>query len=113
MPSGSGFRRLPDDGAPGVTIEFDGRRLPARPGDSVAAALLAAGHPALRTTPAGAAPRGPYCMMGACFDCLVEVDGVANVQACMTPVRDGMRVRPMPGVRRPGEAGEGRGGGDG
>jgi predicted molibdopterin-dependent oxidoreductase YjgC len=105
VPSGSGFRRLPDDGAAGVTIEFDGRKLPARAGDSVAAALLAAGHLVLRTTPADAAPRGPYCMMGACFDCLVEVDGVANVQACMTPVRDGMRVRPMEGARRPGEAG--------
>jgi NADH dehydrogenase/NADH:ubiquinone oxidoreductase subunit G len=38
--------------------------------------------------------------MGVCFDCLVEIDGVPNVQACMTRVREGMRVRPMPGKAR-------------
>jgi predicted molibdopterin-dependent oxidoreductase YjgC len=74
-----------------VTIEVDGEALAAYPGESLAAALLAAGRRAFRTT-AGGEPRGPFCNMGVCFDCLVEVDGEANVRACMTPVREGMRV---------------------
>jgi predicted molibdopterin-dependent oxidoreductase YjgC len=99
VPNDTGFRRLADDVRRDVTINFDGQPVSARQGDSVAAALLAAGFVALRTTPGGAEPRGPYCMMGVCFDCLVEIDRVANLQACMTPVRDGMRVRPMLGAR--------------
>ena len=99
MPNDTGFRRLADSARCDVTIHFDGQPVPACEGDSVAAALLAAGLVALRTTPGGAEPRGPYCMMGVCFDCLVEIDGAANKQACMTPVRDGMVVRPMLGAR--------------
>ncbi len=99
MPNDTGFRRLADGARRDVTIDFDGQPVSARQGDSVAAALLAAGHMTLRTTPGGAESRGPYCMMGVCFDCLVEIDGVANLQACMTPVCDGMRVRPMLGAR--------------
>jgi len=81
-----------------LTIWFDGVAAPARPGDSVAVALLAAGIMATRTTPISGAPRGPYCMMGACFDCLATVDGRANVQTCMTPVRDGMQVQTQRGA---------------
>jgi predicted molibdopterin-dependent oxidoreductase YjgC len=86
-------------GASDLTISFDDRPIPARTGDSVAVALLAAGITATRTTPVSGAPRGPYCMMGACFECLAEVDGRANVQTCMTPVRDGMQVRRQDGAR--------------
>jgi len=75
-----------------VTITFEGEELSARRGDSVAAALLAAGHVVFRDTPVSGAGRGPYCMMGACFDCLVEIDGEPARQACMTEVREGMRV---------------------
>jgi predicted molibdopterin-dependent oxidoreductase YjgC len=99
VPNDTGFRRLADGARREVTILFDGQPVPAREGDSVAAALLAGGHAVTRSTPGGAEPRGPYCMMGVCFDCLVEVDGTPNVQACMTPVCDGMWVRPMPGAR--------------
>jgi D-hydroxyproline dehydrogenase subunit gamma len=83
----------------GVTIWWGDTSLQARPGDSVAVALLAAGVNTTRTTAASGAPRGPYCMMGACFECLAEVDGVANVQTCMTEVRDGMRIRLQDGAR--------------
>lgn len=83
----------------GVTIWWDDTRIQARPGDSVAVALLAAGVNTTRTTAISGAPRGPYCMMGACFECLAEVDGVAGVQTCMTEVRDGMRVRRQDGAR--------------
>ena len=99
MPNDTGFRRLADGARRDVTIDFDGQPVGAREGDSVAVALLSAGHVATRTTPGGTAPRGPYCMMGVCFDCLVEIDGVPNMQACMTRVHDGMRVRPMLGAR--------------
>jgi hypothetical protein len=82
-----------------LTIWFDDRPVPARDGDSVAAALLAAGITATRRTPVSGAPRGPFCMMGACFECLAVVEGRANVQTCMTPVRDGMRIRRQDGAR--------------
>jgi predicted molibdopterin-dependent oxidoreductase YjgC len=74
-----------------VTIDVDGEAMPAYPGESVAAALLAGGRRAFRVTEAGL-PRGPFCNMGVCFDCLVEVDG-RRLRACMTAVRPGMRVR--------------------
>ena len=82
----------------GVTIWWNDKPLQARPDDSIAVALLAAGVTATRTTAASGAPRGPYCMMGACFECLAEVDGRPNIQTCMTQVQDGMRIRPQSGA---------------
>jgi predicted molibdopterin-dependent oxidoreductase YjgC len=90
----------------GVTIWWEETQIQARPSDSVAVALLAAGVNTTRTTAASGAPRGPYCMMGACFECLAEVDGVANVQTCMTEVRDGMRIRRQDGARSLDQAGD-------
>jgi predicted molibdopterin-dependent oxidoreductase YjgC len=75
-----------------VTLSFEGASLTANPDDSVAAALLAAGHASFRDTAVSGSVRGPFCMMGACFDCLVEIDGVPARQACMVPVAEGMRV---------------------
>jgi predicted molibdopterin-dependent oxidoreductase YjgC len=86
-------------GSADLTIWFQGTAIPARTGDSIAVALLAAGVTTTRTTPVSGAPRGPYCMMGACFECLAVVDGRANVQTCMTPVREGMRVDRQDGAR--------------
>jgi predicted molibdopterin-dependent oxidoreductase YjgC len=83
----------------GLTIYFEDRAIPAAAGDSVAAALLAAGETSTRTTAVSGSARGPFCMMGACFDCLAEIDGRANVQTCMTPVRDGMRIKQQDGAR--------------
>ena len=103
MPNDSPFRRLPEAGRRALTFTYEGRTLPAFEGDSVAAAILAAGIAETRRTPAGGAPRGPFCMMGACFDCLMEIDGAPNRQACMVEVREGMRVRPMAGARDLGE----------
>jgi hypothetical protein len=82
-----------------LTIWFDDRPIQARSGDSIAVALLAAGVTVTRTTPVSGAPRGPHCMMGACFECVATVDERANVQTCMTAVRDGMRVRRQDGSR--------------
>jgi predicted molibdopterin-dependent oxidoreductase YjgC len=86
------FARLPDVSAASVAITIDGAPFTACDGDTVAATLLAAGIDACRTTPVTGAPRGPYCMMGACFDCLVEIDGQPNVRGCMTRVAPGMRI---------------------
>jgi sarcosine oxidase subunit alpha len=86
------FRRLREAGAAEVRVVIDGVAHPARAGDSVAAALLAAGVTRFRITPVRGVPRGPLCLMGVCFDCLVTIDGVGNRQACMTEVRDGMQV---------------------
>ncbi len=93
------FRRLDAD-AGDVRFRFNGHEIVARHGDSVAAALLAAGIGDIRETPVSGAPRAPYCMMGVCFDCLVEIDGVGNRQACLIPVRDGMVVRGQNGARK-------------
>jgi predicted molibdopterin-dependent oxidoreductase YjgC len=97
------FRRLEAvmdqiGGAP-VRIIIDGIEVDCRQGDSVAAALFAAGHVACRDTAVAGRPRGPYCMMGICYDCLVTIDGRPNSQACMTPVRDGMHVERQQGAR--------------
>jgi predicted molibdopterin-dependent oxidoreductase YjgC len=92
------FKRLADPGSP-VAITVDGKAVRASSGDTVAAALLSAGIDHCRTTPVTGAPRAPYCLMGVCFDCLAEVDGVASVQTCLTPVRDGMRVARQTGKR--------------
>lgn len=96
------WRRI-EDGAEGarVSLQVEGRAVQARAGDSVAAAMLLAGVSVFRETPVSGAPRAPLCLMGVCFDCLVEVDGRPNVQACMTPVAEGMQVRLQHGARRP------------
>ena len=93
------FRRLHDAG-PVVSVTVDGRAVEARAGDSVAAAMLAAGITICRATPVGGVPRAPYCMMGVCFDCLMEIDGVPNRQACLVPVAEGMRIRRQQGARK-------------
>ena len=61
-------------------------------GASAAAAVLAAGFDSIRETPVDKRERGPYCMTGVCFDCLAEIDGVANRQSCMMEVRPGMQI---------------------
>src|SRR5271166_6113554 len=78
-----------------ITFQFDGSPLPALEGETIAAALSAAGIVAFRRAPSGA-PRGLYCGMGACFDCVVTVDGRIGQRACMTQVADGMVVTGEP-----------------
>ena len=87
----------PDPGT--LTVCFEGRTIRARTGDSIAAALLANDIRVTRASTVAAAPRGPYCMMGACFDCLAVVDGTQDVQTGLVPVRDGMRIERQFGAR--------------
>lgn len=100
------FRRLPDRGSAvartPVTITIDGTPVTAFSGDTVAAALMAAGHAHCRTTPVSGAPRGPYCLMGVCFDCLVTIDGIGNRQACCIRIAPGMAIETQTGPRSAG-----------
>lgn len=81
-----------------VTITVDGRAVPARAGEPIAAALLANGIRICRTMPGSGEPRGPFCAVGRCPDCMMTVDGELNVRTCITPVRDGMRVETQQGL---------------
>lgn len=76
-----------------VNIIIEGAAVTVPAGYTVASALLASGYNSNRRSVISAQSRGPYCMMGVCYECLVEVDGVANRQGCMTEVYDGMAVR--------------------
>lgn len=93
------FRRLPDSGAPTVTVSVEGRPVALPAGACAAAAVLLAGLPAIRETGLTGTPRGPYCMMGICFDCLAEIDGIPNRQSCMVTVAPGMTIRRQHGKR--------------
>lgn len=85
------FKRIDKAAGRAVKIEFDGKEISAIDGENLAAALFVGGIKVLRETPTTSAPRAGFCMMGACFDCLVEIDG-ETVQACMTEVRGGLKV---------------------
>ncbi|MEU9332435.1 (2Fe-2S)-binding protein [Streptomyces sp. NPDC048290] len=84
-------------GAP-FTVTFDGRRLPALPGQTVAAVLWSAGIVSWRTTRGDGAPRGVFCGIGVCYDCLVTVDGRPNQRACLLPATPGAAIRTQEGT---------------
>ena len=87
-----------------LNMLVDGRSVVAYEGESIAAALFAAGVRISRWTARAGEPRGYFCGMGVCQDCLVTVDGSPNVRACMTPVRDGLRVETQRGLGDWGES---------
>ena len=98
------YNRLPDLAASNpnarlLAVTIDGKPFAARDGDTVAATLLAAGLADCRTTPVSGSPRGPFCMMGVCFDCLVVINGRPNQQGCMIPAREGMKIERQQGAR--------------
>lgn len=99
MPIKQLFRPLAADGDQTVLIEFNGQPLRVKSNCSVAAALLAAGISRFRSTPVSGAPRAPYCMMGVCFECLMEIDGIASRQTCLVQVKAGMKIRTQEGAR--------------
>lgn len=81
-----------------ATIYIDGKMIPAKSGEPIAAALLASGIKNFRLTPKTGSPRGIYCGIGRCTDCIMIVDGQPNVRTCVTPVRDGMIVEKQIGL---------------
>jgi len=103
MPTDRLFQRIAEPagsaGADTVTIEFNGAPLQVPAQCSVAAALLASGVTRFRNSPVSGEPRAPYCMMGVCFECLMEIDGQPSRQSCLVTVREGMRVRTQDGAR--------------
>lgn len=106
------FVRLPadrgaDSSPPTVEVYLNDTplRLPAN--TSLAAGMLAAGVTRFRNASVSGSARAPYCMMGVCYECLVEIDDVPSQQACLTQPRAGMRIRTMdtlPGLAFPGDA---------
>ena len=83
-----------------TTFSFDGTDITAEPGQSVGAALLAAGYRSWRTTRHDGAPRGLFCGIGICFDCLVVVNGRPGQRACLTEAHDGDVVTAQEGTGR-------------
>lgn len=73
-------------------MHVDGRPITTYAGETVAAVLLAEGVRAFRRTAQRGEPRGVFCGMGICYECLVTVDGAPNVRACVTTVTPGMSV---------------------
>ncbi len=84
-----------------MTVYVDGERHRALPGQTVAALLLATGRRSWRTTRLGGRPRGVFCGIGVCYDCLLVVNGLPDVRACLRELRDGDRVETLRGARLP------------
>jgi predicted molibdopterin-dependent oxidoreductase YjgC len=82
------------------SIQVDGQPVVAFAGETVAAALLASGRLPLRHTEKHEKPRGIFCGMGICFDCLMTVNGMCNVRTCITPAEPGMIVTTQYGLPR-------------
>ena len=84
---------------PKIQFELDGVPEVAYKGETIAAVLLASGRRTFRVSPKGKEPRGLYCGMGVCFECLVTVNDDLNVRACLTLIEEGMKVET--GAKRP------------
>lgn len=85
--------RLRDASRPAIRLTLDGARIEAQQGDTLLTALLAGGAGHLRDSEFGDGPRAGFCLMGACQDCWVVVEGLGRVRACATLAQDGMEVR--------------------
>ncbi len=78
-----------------VEIFVDGQSMKVPQGISVAAAVLGHEHhnAAFHSNSMDGSPRGPYCLMGVCFECMMEINGQENVQSCLVSVAEGMHVK--------------------
>jgi sarcosine oxidase subunit alpha len=74
-------------------MTVNGQKVTAYQGETVLAALIAAGIKILKHNPIGAEPRGALCGMGVCFECTVTINGVPNIRSCMTEAQDGMEIK--------------------
>lgn len=81
-----------------VSFCFDGSQIEGYEGEPIAAALKAAGFMVHRYTAKEHKPRGIFCAIGRCTDCVMVVDGVPNVRTCITPLKAGMVVQTQYGV---------------
>lgn len=76
-----------------ATVTIDDATYTTKTGENLAAFMLRAGLTPFRTHPVDKSARAPFCMMGICFECLVEVDGVPSTQACLVSISDGMTIK--------------------
>ena len=75
-----------------VRLLVNGKEVPAYRGETILAALTAAGYKTLKRSPLRKEPRGALCGMGVCFECMVTVNGIPNIRSCMTEVEDNMEI---------------------
>lgn len=94
------FKLLPDNNASALTVVVNGQTVTVPQGCTAAAAMLLHGAGATRATPVSGEARAPYCMMGVCFECLMEINGEPNQQGCLVTVSEGMRINAQQGKRR-------------
>ena len=83
-----------------VTIFYNEKPIKAFEGEPIASALMAAGIKSFRTTAKRNEPRGIFCAIGRCTDCMMVVDGIPNTRTCVTMVKDGMKVETLKGLAR-------------
>ena len=77
-----------------LTIQVDGNSVRVPAGITVAAAVAEyARKTSIRISPATGEARAPFCFMGTCHECLMEIDGIPNQQACIIEVREGMQIK--------------------
>jgi predicted molibdopterin-dependent oxidoreductase YjgC len=82
-----------------INIRVNGRTIAATPGETVMAALTAAGFKVVKKSNVAGEARGPFCGMGVCYECLVTVNGVPKQRSCMTEVEDNMEIQ----IHEPGQ----------
>jgi hypothetical protein len=97
MTRSSSFRRV--EIPPGEEVQFtcDGEKVVAAVSDTIASALIATGRAMFMTSPHDGEPRGGFCFVGRCSDCLMVIDGQPGTMACITPVKAGMVVETQSG----------------
>lgn len=83
-----------------VTFYYNGIPMEGIEGEPVAAALMSAGIRVFRTTAKRREPRGIFCAIGRCTDCMMVVDGIPNTRTCVTSLKEGMRVEKQEGLER-------------
>ena len=92
------FTQLPNSQIETVEVILNGQKIETPADITVAALSLIQGLRFTRTTPISVAKRSPFCMMGVCYECLMVIDGMSNQRACVTTVKNGMRIDTQQGT---------------
>ena len=93
------FKQYTSDNRKTVSIDFEGARLNVPAGITVAAAVMGySGEHYIRRSPVTGEKRAPFCFMGVCHECLMEIDGIPDQQACIIEVKDGMHIKRQTGL---------------
>ena len=93
------FKPYTSDNRKTVSIDFEGARLNVPAGITVAAAVMGyTGEKYIRRSPVSGEKRAPFCFMGVCHECLMEIDGIPDQQACIIEVKDGMKIKRQTGL---------------